>query len=72
MAEDDVYTKDGTIDIHKNPANKKKTGKWKACRFILGMFTLFLTFNFDCSLLKFVTMMFVKGMNAVKDWHIMG
>ncbi|XP_023539304.1 protein NRT1/ PTR FAMILY 8.1-like [Cucurbita pepo subsp. pepo] len=36
MAEDDVYTKDGTIDIHKNPANKKKTGKWKACRFILG------------------------------------
>ncbi|GAV68528.1 LOW QUALITY PROTEIN: PTR2 domain-containing protein [Cephalotus follicularis] len=36
MTEDDVYTKDGTVDIHKNPANKKKTGNWKSCRFILG------------------------------------
>lgn len=38
MAEEDIYTKDGTVDIHKNPANKNKTGNWKACRFILGMF----------------------------------
>ena len=37
MAEDDIYTKDGTVDIHRKPANKKKTGNWKACRFILGM-----------------------------------
>lgn len=37
MAEEDIYTKDGTVDIHKKPANKKKTGNWKACRFILGM-----------------------------------
>ncbi|KAF7825569.1 protein NRT1/ PTR FAMILY 8.1-like [Senna tora] len=36
MAEDDIYVKDGTVDINKNPANKKKSGKWKACRFILG------------------------------------
>ncbi|KAL1368585.1 hypothetical protein HN51_022737 [Arachis hypogaea] len=36
VAEDPVYTDDGTLDIHKRPANKKKTGKWKACRFILG------------------------------------
>ncbi|KAA0044151.1 hypothetical protein IC582_009592 [Cucumis melo] len=36
MAEDDIYTKDGTVDIHKKPAVKKKTGNWKACRFILG------------------------------------
>lgn len=35
--EDGLYTEDGTIDIHKNPANKKKTGNWKACRFILGI-----------------------------------
>ncbi|PON51424.1 Proton-dependent oligopeptide transporter family [Parasponia andersonii] len=34
--EDDIYTKDGTVDIHKNPANKKKTGNWTACNFILG------------------------------------
>ncbi|XVE76511.1 hypothetical protein DITRI_Ditri12bG0179600 [Diplodiscus trichospermus] len=36
MGADDIYTNDGTLDIHKNPANKNKTGNWKACRFILG------------------------------------
>ncbi|KAL5549594.1 hypothetical protein UlMin_004825, partial [Ulmus minor] len=36
MAEHDIYTKDGTVDIHKNPANKRDTGNWKSCRFILG------------------------------------
>ncbi|XP_022744841.1 protein NRT1/ PTR FAMILY 8.1-like [Durio zibethinus] len=36
MGADDIYTKDGTVDIHKNPANKNNTGNWKACRFILG------------------------------------
>ncbi|XVE62014.1 hypothetical protein DITRI_Ditri06bG0084900 [Diplodiscus trichospermus] len=36
MGADDVYTSDGTVDIHKKPANKNKTGNWKACRFILG------------------------------------
>ncbi|MCD7446048.1 Peptide transporter ptr1, partial [Datura stramonium] len=36
MESDDDYTKDGTVDIYKKPANKKKTGTWKACRFILG------------------------------------
>ncbi|XP_058729055.1 protein NRT1/ PTR FAMILY 8.1-like [Vicia villosa] len=33
---DDLYTEDGTLDIRKRPANKKKTGNWKACSFILG------------------------------------
>ncbi|KAF7816072.1 protein NRT1/ PTR FAMILY 8.1-like [Senna tora] len=32
----DVYTKDGTVDSQGNPANKNKTGTWKACPFILG------------------------------------
>ncbi|KAJ4978607.1 hypothetical protein NE237_009387 [Protea cynaroides] len=36
MAEDNVYTGDGTTDIHKNPSLKKETGRWKACYFILG------------------------------------
>ncbi|KAK4275196.1 hypothetical protein QN277_018322 [Acacia crassicarpa] len=34
--EDEIYTKDGTVDHHGNPANKNKTGTWKACPFILG------------------------------------
>lgn len=36
MAEDDLYTKDGTIDYRGNPAKKNETGTWKACPFILG------------------------------------
>ncbi|KAL4285042.1 hypothetical protein GQ457_16G026590 [Hibiscus cannabinus] len=36
MAEsDDIYTGDGTVDINQKPANKEKTGNWKACSFIL-------------------------------------
>ncbi|KAL1543537.1 protein NRT1/ PTR FAMILY 8.1-like [Salvia divinorum] len=35
MDEDCTYTSDGTTDIYKKPANKEKTGNWKACRFIL-------------------------------------
>ncbi|KAM5583335.1 protein NRT1/ PTR FAMILY 8.1 [Rosa sericea] len=34
--DDDVYTKDGTVDYKGNPANKKVTGTWRACPFILG------------------------------------
>lgn len=42
MEEDkDIYTQDGTLDIHKTPANKSKTGTWKACRFILGIVQTF-------------------------------
>ncbi|CAN4115910.1 unnamed protein product [Withania somnifera] len=36
MVSDDDYTKDGTLDIYKKTANKKKTGTWKACPYILG------------------------------------
>ncbi|KAL2509883.1 Protein NRT1/PTR FAMILY 8.1 [Forsythia ovata] len=36
MGDENIYTNDGTVDIHKNPADKTKTGNWKACRFILG------------------------------------
>lgn len=33
---DDIYTKDGTVDYRGNPANRRKTGTWRACPFILG------------------------------------
>jgi len=33
---DSFITKDGTVDYHGNPANKKETGTWKACPYILG------------------------------------
>lgn len=40
MGEDDDYTKDGTVDHQGNPANKKITGTWRACPFILGTFVI--------------------------------
>lgn len=36
LAEDDVFTKDGTTDYRNGPAMKNKTGTWKACPYILG------------------------------------
>ncbi|GMI81739.1 NRT1/ PTR family 8.1, ARABIDOPSIS THALIANA PEPTIDE TRANSPORTER 1, peptide transporter 1 [Hibiscus trionum] len=36
MEEDDIYTKDGTVDYRGNPDEKKKTGTWRACPFIIG------------------------------------
>lgn len=36
MDESGIYVNDGTVDFKKKPANKEKTGRWKACRFILG------------------------------------
>ncbi|GFP80545.1 protein nrt1/ ptr family 8.1 [Phtheirospermum japonicum] len=36
MAEEDNYTKDGTVDYRNRPANRTRTGTWKACPFILG------------------------------------
>ncbi|XVF08248.1 hypothetical protein REPUB_Repub06bG0210300 [Reevesia pubescens] len=34
--DDDDYTNDGTVDIHNNKAKRRKTGTWKASRFIIG------------------------------------
>lgn len=36
MGEEDVYTKDGTVDYLGNPAKRKETGTWRACPFIIG------------------------------------
>ncbi|KAJ6791553.1 protein NRT1/ PTR FAMILY 8.1-like [Iris pallida] len=33
---EDKYTKDGTTDIHGNPAVKRNTGRWRACPYILA------------------------------------
>ncbi|XP_017251598.1 protein NRT1/ PTR FAMILY 8.2-like isoform X1 [Daucus carota subsp. sativus] len=34
--EDDLYTEDGTVDYLDNIANRRTTGNWKACSYILG------------------------------------
>jgi len=30
------YTQDGTVDLKGRPVLRSKTGKWKACSFIVG------------------------------------
>ena len=30
------HTEDGTVDIKGNPALRSKSGRWKACSFMLG------------------------------------
>jgi len=30
------YTQDGTVDLRGRPVLASKTGKWKACAFLLG------------------------------------
>ncbi|XP_071719885.1 protein NRT1/ PTR FAMILY 8.1-like [Rutidosis leptorrhynchoides] len=34
--QEEIYTKDGTVDYQNNPADKRITGTWRACPFILG------------------------------------
>ncbi|CAN1150700.1 Protein NRT1/ PTR FAMILY 8.2 [Linum perenne] len=36
MSEEEFLTKDGTLDYKGNPADKRNTGTWKACPFIIG------------------------------------
>jgi len=80
MAEDDGYTKDGTVDYCGNPANKKETGTWRACPFILGnFFWCFLSPRWDdmcmnCVVCEiFIILSFyLQEMNVVRDWLIMG
>ncbi|KAL0448361.1 UNVERIFIED_CONTAM: protein NRT1/ PTR FAMILY 8.1 [Sesamum latifolium] len=38
IGDEDMYAKDGTLDCRNNPANKKKTGAWKTCPFILAYY----------------------------------
>lgn len=33
---DQVYTEDGTVDLKGRPVFRSKTGRWKACSFIVG------------------------------------
>lgn len=50
--DDDLYTKDGTVDYQGNPAKKNETGTWKACPFILGFLLLNFPFFFESLILE--------------------
>jgi solute carrier family 15 (peptide/histidine transporter), member 3/4 len=35
------YTQDGTVDLQGRPVLRSKTGRWKACSFLVGKFKYF-------------------------------
>lgn len=69
--EDDNYTEDGTLDYLSNPANKKKTGTWKACGFILGANNLYslgknMYFSICMDIYIQSQVLYMQAMNAAK------
>ena len=45
---DEQYTGDGSVDLKGHPVLKSRTGNWRACPFILGiwrLFALYLSFS---------------------------
>jgi len=51
---DDEYTEDGTVDLKGKPILKSKTGRWKACSFVVGIFlSIFLIFLFKITFFIF-------------------
>lgn len=40
METKEKYTQDGTIDFRGQPALSSKTGKWKACAFLVGKYII--------------------------------
>jgi hypothetical protein len=40
------YTQDGTVDLKGRPILRSKTGRWKACSFIVGKMKPFAAFIF--------------------------
>lgn len=47
------FTQDGTVDLHGRPVLASKTGKWKACAFLVGNHLLDLFYmlhdqNYSC------------------------
>jgi len=38
------YTQDGTVDLQGRPVLRSKTGRWKACSFLVGKLTSFTAF----------------------------
>ena len=35
---DQDFTQDGTVDLKGRPVLRSKTGRWKACSFIIGKY----------------------------------
>lgn len=68
------YTEDGTVDIKGNPALRSKSGRWKACSFILGyeVFERMAYYGIVANLVLYLTRKLHEGTvassNNVTNW----
>lgn len=42
------YTQDGTVDLQGRPIQRSKTGRWKACYFLVGNMKSYIFFCSHC------------------------
>ncbi|KAJ4822763.1 hypothetical protein Tsubulata_004155, partial [Turnera subulata] len=68
------YTEDGTVDIKGRPALRSKTGRWKACSFIVGyeVFERMAYYGISTNLVLYLTRKLHEGTvtasNNVTNW----
>ncbi|XP_019188319.1 PREDICTED: protein NRT1/ PTR FAMILY 5.2-like [Ipomoea nil] len=68
------YTRDGTVDLKGRPVLRSKTGRWKACSFIVGyeVFERMAYFGISSNLVLYLTRELhegtVKSANNVTNW----
>ncbi|KAK7378497.1 hypothetical protein VNO80_03939 [Phaseolus coccineus] len=68
------YTQDGTVDLKGRPVLRTKTGKWKACSFIVGyeVFERMAFYGIQSNLVIYLTRNLhegtVKSSNDVSNW----
>ncbi|XP_057721175.1 protein NRT1/ PTR FAMILY 5.2-like isoform X1 [Arachis stenosperma] len=68
------YTQDGTVDLKGRPVLRSKTGKWKACSFIVGyeVFERMAYYGIASNLVQYLTEKLHEGIvnssNNVSNW----
>lgn len=63
------YTQDGTVDLHGHPVLASKTGKWKACAFLVGIIFSLINFLVLVFLFHFISGLTSKFLNSQSQVH---
>ena len=72
-----VYTQDGTVDLQGRPVLASKTGRWRACSFLLGILASYIKkhINWFCFINSQAIYSLVcvceKGMKRLSGWRFM-
>ncbi|GMN49030.1 hypothetical protein TIFTF001_018190, partial [Ficus carica] len=71
----DDYTQDGTVDLQGRPVLRSKTGRWRACSFIVAyeVFERMAYYGISTNLVIYLTSKLHEGTvtssNNVTNWH---